>query len=90
MIKALEKEDSNEKVIKIVKNLVDNLSSYLSTNNLMQPISFANKQQQQTQQQQAQNQQNEINCLIILGIVFSRRPEIFVQNISLTEVGNKI
>ncbi len=90
-MKLLDKEDSTEKLVKLVKSLILNLSTAINaSSNLPAPSPLASKQQQQLQQQQNLNQQNEINCLILLGIVISKRPQLFIKQPSLTEVNIRI
>jgi hypothetical protein len=86
LMKLLDKEDSTEKLFKLVKSLILNLSAAINASSNLPAMSPLASKQQQHQQQQNQNQQNEINCVILLGIVISKRPQLFIKQASLTEV----
>jgi hypothetical protein len=87
LTRLLEKEDSTEKLVKLVKSLILSLNASINASSSTPGASpLGSKQQQLLQQQQNQNQQNEINCVILLGMVVSKRPQLFIKQPSLTEV----
>jgi hypothetical protein len=76
--KALEKEDSNEKLSKQVRALITNLKS-----STQQSVSLVSKQQQHQHQQQ---HQPDLNYLMALSLVAMKKPQLFLKQPSLVEV----
>lgn len=86
-MKLLEKDDTNDKLAKLVKSIVLSMgSSITSSLNLMASMTGQSSRQQTIQQQLSQNQQNEMCYLVALGIIAQLRPSLFIKQSSLTEV----
>ena len=79
IIKALDKEDAPEKVIKLIKLIIVNLKSP----NLASSNGTGMSKQQLQQQQQ---QQPDLNYLMALSYVAIKRPQIFIKNSALVDV----
>jgi hypothetical protein len=78
IIKALEKEDSPEKVVKLIKLIIINLKTPNASSN--GNSSVVNKQQQQ------QQQQPDLNFLMALSYVALKKPQVFLKNSGLVDV----
>lgn len=77
--KTLEKEDSNEKLTKIIKSLVVNLKTNSNTTTTTSSNNTVNKSQQQP----------DLNFLLALGYVSIQRPQLFLKQPNLIEVGHQ-
>jgi len=75
------KEETTEKVIKLIKLIIMNLKSPIIPNNTQVGLKT-----QQQQQQQPSQQQPDLNYLMALSYVAISKPQLFLKNPSLVDV----
>ena len=77
IVKLLEKEESSDKLVKLIKSVIVNLKTPAGSN----PF---NKQQQN--QQQVTQQQPDLNYLMALSYVAIKKPHLFIKQPALVDV----